>query len=86
MLVDYVKHFYLMRLNRLKSDFYSGLKSALFKRYHTLWLNRQASISSEVVFGESTSDEINSSSTFSRNINSKLFKESKCQAEVDAAI
>ncbi len=86
MLVDYVKHFYLMRLNRLKVDFYSGLKSALFKRYHILSLNRQAAINSDVVVGESTSEEINSSSTFSRNIDLKLFKESKCQAEVDGAL
>lgn len=78
MLVDYMKHFYLMRLNRLKVDFYSGLKAALFKRYHTLHVNRQGNLKSEFSFNESTSEEFNSSSTFSRNINSKLFKESKC--------
>jgi Eukaryotic membrane protein family len=86
MLVDYVKHFYLMRLNRLKVDFYAGLKAALFKRYHLLHISRQATLNSAAGVVESTSEEMNSSSTFSRTINLKLFKESKCQDEVDAAM
>ena len=36
MLVDYFKHFFLTRMNKININFYSGLHNDIFKRLHLL--------------------------------------------------
>lgn len=36
---DYIKHFFLVRINNLRTDFYVGMTLQLFKVYHTHQIN-----------------------------------------------